>query len=311
VSPPTLVQTLENPSGAAGTAGWQKASSHVRLPPGRWAGARGTPRPHTPQALPYLDDEAVHAAGSAPGGRVLPDGAPGHPHRPEDLRVGDEDEEAGEQVAEDEEGEDVERGLPAGGFPGDAASGAVGLGAVAAPLGQGGRGEHQGVRPDAQQQHSGVAGGEPVACSRGVGVRMASHGRGAVSPSCPRLQHWGRGPGSRLGLPGQGRSCSHGGGRATPALTPAPRDAQASPWPLGGRPERGATTKVRFCPSPRSKGRISGAASPRFGRSCWEVAWLLVARGHGCTHGDTAAPTGTRAAGREAGRAGGCLAAAA
>lgn len=89
---------------------------------------------------------------------MLPDGPPGHPHRPQDQRVGDEDEEAGEKVAEDEEGEDVECGLPARGFPCDAAGCSVGLGAVAAPLSQGCHGKHQGVSPDAQQQHSSMAG---------------------------------------------------------------------------------------------------------------------------------------------------------
>lgn len=107
---------------------------------------------------------------------MLPHGSAGPPHPPEDQRVGGEDEEAGEKVAEDEEGEDVERGLPARGVPHDAAGCPIGLGAVAAPLGQGGRGKHEGICPDAQQQHSGVAGRELVACSTGIRVRMDSHG---------------------------------------------------------------------------------------------------------------------------------------
>lgn len=188
-----------------------------RRGPATFTCPRGSGHPAAPRALPYLHDEAVHAAGSALGGRVLPDGSPGHPHRPEDQRVGDEDEEAGEKVAEDEEGEDVERGLPARGFPRDAASCPIRLGAVAAPLSQGGRGKHQGVCPDAQQQHSGVAGRELVACGRGIGVRMVSHGRGAaergaVTLSCPHVQAPGAKPatlGHGWGHPGRTGAAAH------------------------------------------------------------------------------------------------------
>lgn len=126
---------------------------------------------------PYLHHGAVHASGSALWGHMLPHGSAGHLHRPQDQRVGDKDEEAGEKVAEDEEGEDIERGLLAGGFPGDAAGGAIGLRAVAAPLGQGGHGKEQGIRPDTQQQHAGMGGGELVTCG-GVHMRGAPEGQG-------------------------------------------------------------------------------------------------------------------------------------
>lgn len=203
---------------------------------------------------------------------MLPDGSAGHPHRPEDQRVGDEDEEAGEKVAEDEEGEDVERGLPAGGFPGDAAGCPVGLGAVAAPLGQGGRGEQQSIHPDAQQQHSGVAGRELVACSGGTGVKMGSRGRegaerGAVTPNCPQLQRWGQGQ-PRWDTAGAARAgqellctawqrCSHGVGRAMTTLPSLPGCAGIllSPW-VGGQGKE-PREREGFAPTHAGSRRIS------------------------------------------------------
>lgn len=97
-------------------------------------------------------------------GHVLLHSLAGAPYGQQDVRVGQEDDSAGDNVAEEEEADDVAHGRRAlaGRVPIDAASCTIWLGPVLAPAGQGTDGKDSGVAPDSSDQQAGVAVGELV-----------------------------------------------------------------------------------------------------------------------------------------------------
>lgn len=89
---------------------------------------------------------------------MLLDSLTGAPHRQQDERVGQENDGAGQSVAEEEKADDVgqSQDLAVGCEPVDAASRAVRLGTVAAPLCQGPHGEDRCVAPHPHHQGMGM-----------------------------------------------------------------------------------------------------------------------------------------------------------
>ena len=95
---------------------------------------------------------------------MLLDGLAGPPDGYQDEGIGEGDDGAGDDVAEEEEADDVAHGQPAvaGGVPVDAARRAVGLGAVLAPAAQRPHGKHHGIAPHRRHQQTGMPVGELV-----------------------------------------------------------------------------------------------------------------------------------------------------
>lgn len=92
-------------------------------------------------------------------GHVLLHSLTGAPDGQQDECVGQEDDSAGDNVAEEEEANDVAhccRAL-AGSVPVDAASCTIWLGPIFPPAGQGPDGKNSSVAPDPSNQHAGVA----------------------------------------------------------------------------------------------------------------------------------------------------------
>lgn len=95
---------------------------------------------------------------------MLLDSLPRPAHRQQDEGVGEEDDGAGQDVAEEEEAYDVGHGETAvvRSKPVDAAGRAVGLETVLAPAGQRTCSEDGGVAPNPNHQHHGMPRGELV-----------------------------------------------------------------------------------------------------------------------------------------------------
>lgn len=98
-------------------------------------------------------------------GHVLLHSLAGAPHGQQDERVGQEDDGAGHDVAEEEEADDVAHGcrVLTGAVPVDAARRTVRLGPVLPPTREGANSKNSSVAPDPGNKHAGVAGGELVA----------------------------------------------------------------------------------------------------------------------------------------------------
>lgn len=104
---------------------------------------------------------------------VLLHGLTGSPDRQQDERVGEENDSAGDDIAEEEQADDVAHrcGVLAGSVPVDATGCAVWLGPVFPPARQGADGENAGVAPDPCDQHVSVGIRKLVTCGRELQVR--------------------------------------------------------------------------------------------------------------------------------------------
>lgn len=114
--------------------------------------------------LTYLDDEGVRVGDLVLRRHVLLHGLAGATDGEQDERVGQENDGAGDHVAEEEEADDVAHGrrVLAGAVPVDAAGRAVRLGPVLSPSRQGADGKNAGVAPDPCYQQVGVVIGKFV-----------------------------------------------------------------------------------------------------------------------------------------------------
>lgn len=113
----------------------------------------------------YLDDERMGVGNLVLWRHMLLHGLAGAPDGHQDERVGQENDGAGDNVAEKEQADDVahRRQARAGSVPVDAAGRAIRLGPVLSPSRQGADGEDTGVAPDPCDQHVGVIIGKLVA----------------------------------------------------------------------------------------------------------------------------------------------------
>lgn len=120
---------------------------------------------------------------------VLLQGLAGAPDSQPDEGVGEENDSAGDDIAEEEEADDVAHGhgVLAGSVPVDATSCAVRLGPVLPPARQGAHGENARVAPDPRHQHIGVAIGKLVTCGREPQIRGEITTTGAHK--CARQNH--------------------------------------------------------------------------------------------------------------------------
>lgn len=97
----------------------------------------------------------------------------GAPNSQQDERVGQENDSAGDNIAEEEQTDDVahRRRARAGSVPVDAAGCAVWLGPIFTPAWQGADGKDAGVAPDPCNQHVGVMIGKLVTWGRECQIR--------------------------------------------------------------------------------------------------------------------------------------------
>lgn len=125
----------------------------------------------------YLDDERMHVGNLVLRCHVLLHGLAGAPDSQQDERVGQENDSAGDNVAEEEEADDVAHrcGVLAGRVPVDATGCAIRLGPVLPPARQGADGENTGVAPDPCDQHVSVEMRKLVACGREMQIRAIIH----------------------------------------------------------------------------------------------------------------------------------------
>ncbi len=93
------------------------------------------------------------------GGHVLLHSLTGAPDGQQDECVGQEDDSAGQNVAEEEEADDVAHSCRAlaGSVPIDAARGTVRLRPILSPARQGTYSKYSGVQPDSSNQQAGMA----------------------------------------------------------------------------------------------------------------------------------------------------------
>lgn len=104
---------------------------------------------------------------------MLLHGLAGAPDSQQDERVGEENDSAGDNIAEEEEADDVahRRRVLAGSVPVDATGCAIRLGPVFSPARQGADGENAGVAPDPCDQHVGMVIRKLVTCGRELQIR--------------------------------------------------------------------------------------------------------------------------------------------
>lgn len=112
----------------------------------------------------YLNDKCMCVGGLVLWGHVLLHSLTGAPDCHQDECVGQEDDSAGHNVAEEEEADDVAHSCSAlaGSVPIDAARCTVRLCPVLSPTRQGTHGKDSGVAPDPSDEQAGVAVGEFV-----------------------------------------------------------------------------------------------------------------------------------------------------
>ena len=112
----------------------------------------------------YLDDKCMCIGDLVLWGHVLLHSLAGAPHGQQDECVGQEDDSAGHDVAEEKQADDVAHScrVLAGCLPIDAARCTVWFGPVLAPARQGANSKDSSVAPDPSNQHAGVAVGELV-----------------------------------------------------------------------------------------------------------------------------------------------------
>lgn len=106
-------------------------------------------------------------------GHVLLHSLAGAPNSQQDECVGQENDSAGDNIAEEEQADDVahRRRARAGSVPVDAAGCAVWFSPVFTPARQGADGEDAGVAPDPRDQHVGVMIGKLVTWGRECQIR--------------------------------------------------------------------------------------------------------------------------------------------
>lgn len=129
--------------------------------------------PPLPRQCSYLDDERMRVGNLVLRRHVLLHGLAGTPDGQQDECVGQENDSAGDDVAEEEEADDVAhcRRVLAGRVPVDAAGCAIRLGPVLPPARQGADGENTSVAPDPCDQHVSVVMRELVTCGREIRIR--------------------------------------------------------------------------------------------------------------------------------------------
>lgn len=112
----------------------------------------------------YLNDKCMCIGDLVLGGHVLLHSLTGAPDSQQDECVGQEDDSAGHNVAEEEEADDVAHccRVLAGSMPIDAARCTIWLGPIFSPAGQGANSKNCSVAPDSSNQHAGMAVGELV-----------------------------------------------------------------------------------------------------------------------------------------------------
>lgn len=121
----------------------------------------------------YLDDECMRVGNLVLRRHVLLHGLAGAPDSQQDECVGEENDSAGDNIAEEEQADDVAhcRGVLAGSVPVDATGCAIWLGPVLSPATQGSDGENAGVAPDPCDQHVSVGIRKLVTCGRELQIR--------------------------------------------------------------------------------------------------------------------------------------------
>lgn len=121
----------------------------------------------------YLDDERMRVGNLVLRRHVLLHSLARTPDGQQDERVGQENDSAGDDVAEEEEADDVahRRRVLAGRVPVDATGCAIRLGPVLPPARQGADGENTSVAPDPCDQHVSVVMRELVTCGREIWIR--------------------------------------------------------------------------------------------------------------------------------------------
>lgn len=104
---------------------------------------------------------------------MLLHGLAGSPDSQQDERVGEENDSAGDDIAEEEQADDVAHrcGVLAGSMPVDATGCAIWLGPVFPPARQGADGENARVAPDSCDQHVSVVIRKLVTCGRELQIR--------------------------------------------------------------------------------------------------------------------------------------------
>lgn len=112
-----------------------------------------------PAVCIYLNDECMRIGDLVLRGHMLLHSLAGAPDGQKDECVGQEDDSAGDDVAEEEEADDVGHscGVLAGRVPVDAACCAVGLCSVLSPARQGPHSKDSSVAPDPSNQQASVA----------------------------------------------------------------------------------------------------------------------------------------------------------
>lgn len=127
----------------------------------------------------YLDDKCMCIGDFVLWGHMLLHSLAGASDGQQDECVGQEDDSAGYNVAEEEEADDVAHGCGAftGCVPVDAAGCSIRLSPVLSPAWQGTNSEDPSVAPDPSDQHVGVAVRKLVTCNK----EEADRGRGGES----------------------------------------------------------------------------------------------------------------------------------